>query len=99
MKFIYAALKKLIVKQTLLQRITKQVVSSLNYQLRPKHIVSIKIRNKKVNRELIIDSRASEVDIVLLEDKFLVELHKEKTNNNYAVGDVYLGRVKKSCPG
>jgi len=44
-----------------------------------------------VNRELIIDSRASEVDIVLLEDKFLVELHKEKTNNNYAVGDVYLG--------
>jgi ribonuclease G len=52
-----------------------------------------------VNRELIIDSRASEVDIVLLEDKLLVELHKEKTNNNYAVGDVYLGRVKKIMPG
>jgi ribonuclease G len=52
-----------------------------------------------VNRELIIDSRASEVDIVLLEDKQLVELHKEKTNNNYAVGDVYLGRVKKIMPG
>jgi len=52
-----------------------------------------------VNRELIIDSRASEVDIVLLEDKLLVELHQEKTNNNYAVGDVYLGRVKKIMPG
>jgi ribonuclease G len=52
-----------------------------------------------VNRELIIDSQASEVDIVLLEDKLLVELHKEKTNNNYAVGDVYLGRVKKIMPG
>ncbi len=52
-----------------------------------------------MNRELIIDSRASEVDIVLLEDKLLVELHKEKTNNNYAVGDVYLGRVKKIMPG
>ena len=52
-----------------------------------------------MNRELIIDSRASEVDIVLLEDKQLVELHKEKTNNNYAVGDVYLGRVKKIMPG
>jgi ribonuclease G len=52
-----------------------------------------------VNRELIIDSRASEVDIVLLEDKLLVELHKEKTNNNYAVGDVYLGKVKKIMPG
>ncbi|MFZ4463794.1 MAG: Rne/Rng family ribonuclease [Bacteroidales bacterium] len=52
-----------------------------------------------MNRELIIDSQASEVDIVLLEDKLLVELHKEKTNNNYAVGDVYLGRVKKIMPG
>ncbi len=52
-----------------------------------------------MNRELIIDSRASEVDIVLLEDKLLVELHQEKTNNNYAVGDVYLGRVKKIMPG
>lgn len=52
-----------------------------------------------MNRELIIDSRASEVDIVLLEDKSLVELHQEKTNNNYAVGDVYLGRVRKIMPG
>lgn len=52
-----------------------------------------------MNRELIIDSRASEVDIVLLEDKSLVELHQEKTNNNYAVGDVYLGKVRKIMPG
>lgn len=52
-----------------------------------------------MNRELFIDSRASEVDIVLLEDKTLVELHQEKTNNNYAVGDVYLGRVRKIMPG
>ncbi|KAF0131529.1 MAG: ribonuclease G [Bacteroidetes bacterium] len=52
-----------------------------------------------MNRELIIDSRASEVDIALLEDKLLVELHKEKTNNNYAVGDIYLGKVKKIMPG
>ncbi|MCK9291418.1 MAG: Rne/Rng family ribonuclease [Bacteroidales bacterium] len=52
-----------------------------------------------MNRELIIDSRASEVDIVLLEDKLLVELHKEKTNNNYAVGDIYLGKVRKIMPG
>lgn len=53
----------------------------------------------QINRELIIDSRASEVDIVLLEDKLLVELHKEKTNNNYAVGDIYLGKVRKIMPG
>ena len=52
-----------------------------------------------MNRELIIDSRLSEVTIALLEDKSLVELNKEKTDNSFAVGDVYLGRVKKTMPG
>jgi ribonuclease G len=52
-----------------------------------------------VNRDLIIDSNASEVEIALLEDKSLVELHKEKVNNNYAVGDIYLGKVKKIMTG
>jgi len=54
---------------------------------------------KTVQRDLIISSHASEVDIALLEDNQLVELHKEKTNNQFAVGDVYLGRVKKLLPG
>ena len=52
-----------------------------------------------MNKELIIDSRSSEVDIALLEDKMLVELNKQKTNNNFSVGDVYLGKVKKIMPG
>jgi ribonuclease G len=52
-----------------------------------------------VNKELVIDSESSEVNIALLEDKVLVELNKEKSNNNYAVGDVYLGRVRKIMPG
>ncbi len=52
-----------------------------------------------VNKELIIDSNRSEVNIALLEDKYLVELHNEKTNNNFAVGDVFLGKVKKIMPG
>jgi len=52
-----------------------------------------------VDKELIINASSSEVEIALLEDKFLVELHKEKNNNNYSVGDVYLGRVKKIMPG
>ncbi len=52
-----------------------------------------------MDKELIINANSSEVEIALLEDKFLVELHKEKNNNNYAVGDVYLGRVKKIMPG
>jgi ribonuclease G len=52
-----------------------------------------------VDRELIIDSNSSGVDIALLEDKYLVELHKEKNNKQYSVGDVYLGKVKKLMPG
>ncbi len=52
-----------------------------------------------VNKELVIDSDSSEVSIALLEDKVLVELNKEKSNNKYAVGDVYLGRVRKIMPG
>ena len=54
---------------------------------------------KTVTRDLVINSHASEVDIALLEDNTLVELHREKTNNQFAVGDVYLGRVKKILPG
>ena len=54
---------------------------------------------KTVTRDLVINSHASEVDIALLEDNLLVELHREKTNNQFAVGDVYLGRVKKLLPG
>ncbi|RZK60013.1 MAG: Rne/Rng family ribonuclease, partial [Pedobacter sp.] len=37
--------------------------------------------------------------MALIEDKQLVELHKEQINNNYAVGDIYLGRIKKIMPG
>lgn len=52
-----------------------------------------------MEKELIINTNASEVEIALLEDKSLVELHKEKNNNNFAVGDVYLGKIKKIMPG
>ena len=48
-----------------------------------------------MNKELIIDSSPSEVVIALLTDNKLQELHKEKSNNNYSVGDLYLGKVKK----
>jgi ribonuclease G len=39
------------------------------------------------------------VDIALLEDKTLVELNKEKSNTGFAVGDIYLGKVRKIMPG
>ncbi|WP_207424443.1 Rne/Rng family ribonuclease [Desertivirga brevis] len=50
-------------------------------------------------KELIINSTPNGVTIALLQDKQLVELHTEHINNNYAVGDIYLGRIKKIMPG
>lgn len=52
-----------------------------------------------MNSELIIDSTANEVNIALLEEKRLVELNSEKKDNNFSVGDIYLGRIKKLMPG
>lgn len=52
-----------------------------------------------MDKELIISSSTDEVQIALLEDKQLVELHKEKKSNHFAVGDVVLGRVRKIMPG
>ena len=49
--------------------------------------------------ELVIDSRSTEVVIALLKKGKLIELHKEKHDNNYSVGDIYLGKVKKIVPG
>lgn len=50
-------------------------------------------------KELIIDSSPGGTTIALLQDKQLVELHKEQVTNNYTVGDLYLGRIKKIMPG
>jgi ribonuclease G len=52
-----------------------------------------------VSKELIIDAASGDINIALLEDKKLVELTKEKSNLQFAVGDIYLGRVKKLMPG
>lgn len=52
-----------------------------------------------MERELIIDASQGEVEIALLEDKVLVELHKEKSDHNFQVGDIYLGSVHKIMPG
>ena len=49
--------------------------------------------------ELVISSSPNEVVIAILQDGKLVELHKEKTNNNFSVGDIYLGKVRKIMPG
>lgn len=52
-----------------------------------------------MNKELIINSAPQGVEIALLEDKKLVELHNEKADASFAVGDLYLGKVRKLIPG
>lgn len=52
-----------------------------------------------VNRELIVNSSPEGVDIALLEDKELVELHREKVGKEFRVGDIYLGKITKLVPG
>lgn len=49
--------------------------------------------------ELVIDVSPEEVSIALLEDSRLVSLQKESRNIAYAVGDLYLAKVKKIMPG
>lgn len=52
-----------------------------------------------VNKELIIQTDPSEISVALLEDKHLAELSKVKNNIRFSVGDIYLGRVKKTVQG
>ena len=49
--------------------------------------------------ELIVDVQPDDVAIALLEEGRLVSLQKEARNIAYAVGDIYLAKVKKLMPG
>ena len=49
--------------------------------------------------ELIVDVQPTEVSIALLEDGRLVSLQKESRDIAYAVGDIYVAKVKKLMPG
>ena len=52
-----------------------------------------------MSTELIINSRtADEVAIALLRDGKLTELHYD-SSDEFAVGDIYLGKIKKVVPG
>lgn len=52
-----------------------------------------------MSKELIIDVTSSEIVIALLENKQLVEINREKSNVQFTVGNMYLGKVKKIMPG
>jgi len=50
------------------------------------------------NIELVINATPTGVEIALLKEKVLIELHREMRNQEYAVGDIYLGKVRKILP-
>lgn len=52
-----------------------------------------------MEKELIINSSPNEVEIALLENHQLVEIHKQKTSNSFSVGDIFLGSIRKLMPG
>lgn len=51
-----------------------------------------------MSSDLIIDVTPSEIVIALLEDNKLAEFTKDKSGAKYAVGDIYIGKVKKVMP-
>lgn len=52
-----------------------------------------------MNKELIIQSTDAGIEIAMLEDKKLVELHFDNSGGHFNVGDLYLGKIKKIMPG
>lgn len=52
-----------------------------------------------MKKEVIIDVQPTDVSIALLEDSKLVEFQKESIENSYAVGNIYVAKVKKLMPG
>ncbi|MDG1674943.1 MAG: ribonuclease E/G, partial [Flavobacteriales bacterium] len=51
-----------------------------------------------MDAELVINSTSTGVDIALLEGGQLVELHRDRGDVQYSVGDIYVGRVRKVMP-
>ena len=48
--------------------------------------------------EIVIDSRSDDNWIALLQDGRLIELHEDKGGQNFSVGDIYLGKVRRVVP-
>ncbi len=52
-----------------------------------------------MTRDLVINVEESNSTIALLEERKLVELHNEKKNKKFSVGDIYIAKVKKIMNG
>ncbi|MBT8188856.1 MAG: Rne/Rng family ribonuclease [Saprospiraceae bacterium] len=51
-----------------------------------------------MEKELLVKSTPTNVEIALLEDRKLVELHTQKSNVQFSVGDIFLGYIKMLRP-
>ena len=51
-----------------------------------------------MNVELVINQTSKGVQLAVLHDRQLVELHHGDATQNYSVGDIYLGKVRKLVP-
>ncbi|MFC1514035.1 ribonuclease E/G [candidate division KSB1 bacterium] len=54
---------------------------------------------KHIQKEILINTTATETRIAILEDEQLVELYIERPENQRMVGDIYKGIVSKVLPG
>lgn len=52
-----------------------------------------------MNRELYVNTTQNGVEIALLEDRKLVELHQDQLNASFSVGDIVYAKVQKTLPG
>ena len=59
---------------------------------------SLILYNKKsgLASELIVRNNKDNIDVALLKNGRLVELHKIQPENSFSIGDIYLGVVRKT---
>lgn len=62
----------------------------------PSHL---RTNDKEMTSEVVIDVQEKEISIALLEDKRLVEYQNEPKSASFAVGNIYVAKVKKLMPG
>lgn len=52
-----------------------------------------------MDKELIINASETGVELALLEGGKLAEIHHQQINNNFTVGDIFIGKIRKMMPG
>jgi ribonuclease G len=52
-----------------------------------------------VEKELIINASEKGIEMALLEGGKLAEIHYQKNDNTFSVGDIFIGKIRKMMPG